>query len=132
MKSFLLFLQEENEKSPLDTTVWSTENNTGSLRELLNSTEEHSSVVPLEIQKLLPKTTKWQGDEKEWERVKKVNLSHPITVITGKNGEIHSIPDGHHRIHAANAQGMTHINARVISFDSLPEKFQEIFGQERP
>jgi len=128
MKSFFQFLKEEEEKSPLDTTVWSTENNSGSLRELLDSTEEHSSVQPVEIAKLLPKTTKWEGDEKEWERVKKVDLSHPITMISGKDGEVHSIPDGHHRIHAANAQGMTHINARVIPFDSLPEKFKEIFG----
>lgn len=128
MKSFLCFLKEEEEKSPLDTTVWSTENNSGSLRELLDSTEEHSSVQPVEISKLLSKTTKWEGNEKEWERVKTVDLSHPITVIAGKDGEVHSIPDGHHRIHAANAQGMTHINTRVIPFDSLPEKFKEIFG----
>lgn len=127
MKSFLQFLQEE-EKSTLDTTTWSTEKNTGSLRELLDSTEDASSIQPIELQRLLPKTTKWEGDESEWERVKNVDLSHPITVITGKDGEVHSIPDGHHRIHAANAQGMTHINARVIPYHSMPEKFQEIFS----
>lgn len=127
MKSFLQFIQEE-EESTLDTTTWSTKNNTGSLRELLNSTEHASSIQPIELQKLLPKTTKWEGDESQWERVKKVDLSHPITVITGSNGEIHTIPDGHHRIHAANAKGMTHINARVIPHDSLPEKFREIFS----
>ena len=127
MKSFLQFLEEE-EKSTLDTTIWSTEKNTGSLRELLDSTKDVSRVESIEIEKLLPKVTKWEGIEFEWEKIKQVDLSYPIIVITGKNGEVHSIPDGHHRIHAAKAQGMTTVLAIVIPYDLMPEKFQEIFS----
>jgi len=124
MKSFLCFLKEEEEKSPLDTTVWSTENNSGSLRELLDSTEEHSSVQSVEIAKLLKKLTTSPEENKS----KNIDLSYPVVVIVDENGEILVIADGHHRIREANKRGMTHINARVIPFDSLPEKFKEIFG----
>jgi len=125
VKSFFSFLKEE--ESTLDTTIWSTENNSGSLRELLDSTKDSSVVRPVEISDLLPKTTKWDGDKSEWNRVKQVNLDHPITVIH-KEGEVHAIADGHHRIHSANSLGRTHINANIIDFEMLPDKFKEIFG----
>lgn len=124
MKSFLLFIKED---STLDTTTWSVDDITGSLRELLSSTKESSSVIPVEIEKLWPKTTKWEGEESQKERIRNIDLSHPITVIQDEEGNILSIPDGHHRIHAAKEEGMTHIPSRVIPADALNDKFRRLF-----
>ena len=111
----------------LHDTSW--ENEEGdkiTLMDLLNATED----IPVEkvsVEELKPHLLTWDGDKKEFDRVKKVNLKYPILVFTDDDGDIISIIDGHHRAQKAIQSKMKTINGKLIPLKSLPPKIKRVF-----
>lgn len=94
--------------------------------------EPHSKTEPIALSTLIPKTIPVANmtSPKHQRRIDEADLSCPITVIL-KEGNIHVVADGHHRIHSALQKGMTHLPATLIPFESLTYPFNEIFKIDR-
>lgn len=67
-------------------------------------------------------------DIKTIDRSEKSDLSYPIIIAKGLNGEWSMILDGHHRLFKAHNHKIEKIKAIVLDLNQSPREYQSMFG----
>ncbi len=68
-------------------------------------------------------------DKQTLERSESSDLSYPIIISKGLDGNWSMILDGHHRLFKAHKHNISKIKARVIDLKEAPRIYQNLFGR---
>lgn len=110
----------------LHNTFWENKENKITLFDLLNiSSNLREKDISLEL--LKSHLLSW-ADVEEISKLKSVDLQYPILILVDDKQQILSILDGHHRIHKAIKSRLKTIKAKLITINSLPPEFKNIFS----
>lgn len=114
-------------KKGLDDTSWSNNNETVTLRQILELTKD-IKVQELDIDKLKNIVLKFNNNPKEIENIERSDIKYPVLILINDDDTIKYILDGNHRIQKCIKYNLPTVKAKLIKFSNLPEWVRRILG----